>query len=186
MNWIFDNDWLKLFNEKKHDLSGVSNFLNDYNFDLLSEKERLKIRMLSFADFYFDSEDVSKGKSMLNQLSYRPDITQSIEKTWQIEVNIKKILEDVKIPILSLTSASDMITVNEYYREHGFSSGKESFSNESGFGLGLSHAFQTARNYNGRIEVFSKVQVGTMVNMFLPKVIVQKQSFEFNDFGSCS
>lgn len=49
-----------------------------------------------------------------------------------------------------------------------FSFGKETLSH-SGFGIGLQHAFETVAEWGGRIEIDSKIGLGTIVRILLPK-----------------
>ncbi len=70
MNWIFDKEWLRFFQEKKFDLSSVTSYLASKDLNSQPEDERFKIRMLSFSDFYFDARDLLEGQKMLNGLKY--------------------------------------------------------------------------------------------------------------------
>jgi anti-sigma regulatory factor (Ser/Thr protein kinase) len=53
--------------------------------------------------------------------------------------------------------------------DKGFSFGKERTQQAGGSGLGLAHARETLRRIDGRIEINSKVDVGTQVVVTLPR-----------------
>jgi signal transduction histidine kinase len=122
--------------------------------------------------------DLSKGlglfslinSSLLKQVISNV-INNSIEampsEEGKITLSLEKSEEMISISIQDSGKGMSPETLSQIGKKE-FSFGKETLSH-SGFGIGLQHAFETVAEWGGKIEIDSKIGLGTSVRILLPK-----------------
>jgi signal transduction histidine kinase len=89
---------------------------------------------------------------------------EAIEKEGLVSLHIDTILEDIQITIIDNGKGISPEILPKLTKQGA------TFGKIGGTGLGLSHAKTVAEYWGGRLEIHSKVGVGTKIILFLPKV----------------
>lgn len=114
ISWIYDSDWLDLFQSNNRNLEEVELKLKKLNETTSNPNTRLKNRLLTYASYYFPERNVEIGKQLFNSLNYYPQITLDIESKWINEVSLKKDIENLRGPIVSIAGIEDKIVFPDY------------------------------------------------------------------------
>lgn len=142
---------------------------------IVSEK-KLLVQDMAGVEIEFDDSRSLEGACYMNRGDLQRVISNLLNnaieafesRNGKIKVTVVTSLEQLQIRISDNGKGIPQKHLS-LIGQKGFSYGKKS-SNESGFGLGLSHAMSTVESMGGELIIESLQEVGTTVTIILPRV----------------